>query len=266
MDNDKDITIVSAFFSLKKNKYNSLDIYKFWGTNLLPNLNKNLVIFTDEENYEFISTLRNGMMDKTKIIKTKLEDFYMYKYIDYLNKDFERDHENSYHNTGLYLIWNEKINFVKKAIELNFFNTSYYAWCDFGCVRNSIYTKIYLKNFPNISKITEDKIYICKADCDIQPTDFNNPFDEKFRYSSGSFVGSFFVAKKELMLIMYDIFYNQIIPEYIKRDLFIGKDQTLYISLYLLYPKLFKIITGENDEYTIPNSQLKWFYFLKYFS
>ena len=261
-----DITIVSAFFNLKKNKYNNLDIYKFWGSNLIPNLNHNLVIFTDEDNYDFITTLRFGMLNKTRIIKMKLEDFYMYRYLDYLEKDFQRDHECSYHNTGLYLIWNEKLNFVKKAIDLNFFNTSYYAWCDFGCVRNSIYPKIYLKNFPNLSKLTDDKIYMCKVDCDFKPDDFNNPYNEKFRYASGSIAGSFFIAKKELILTMNDIFYNQIIPEYIKRDLFIGKDQTLYISLYLQYPHLFNLIVGENDEYTIPNSQLKWFYFLKYFS
>ena len=68
-----DITIVSAFFSLK-NKYNSLDIYKFWGSNFLPFLNKNLVIFTDEENYDFICSLRtNELKEKTRIIKINIE-------------------------------------------------------------------------------------------------------------------------------------------------------------------------------------------------
>ena len=53
---------------------------------------------------------------------------------------------------------------------------------------------------------------------------------------------------------------------FINKDLFIGQDQALYISLYLSYPNLIKLISGENDEYTIQFSQLKWFYFLKYFS
>lgn len=262
-----DITIITAFFSFKKNKYNSLDIYKFWGSNLLPHVNKNFVIYTDEESFDFISSLRiNELKNKTKIIITKIEDFYMYKYIDYLNLDLLRDHEKRYHNTDLYLIWNEKLNFVKKTIDENYFNTNYFAWCDFGCVRNSKYPSIYLNKFPDISKLTEDKIYMFKADCEFNQDNFNNPYDDIYRYWNGSICGSFFIGKKELLLNIHDIYYNIIIKNFILRNLFIGKDQNCYICMYLSYPHLFKLINGINDEYTIQYSQLKWFYFLKYLS
>lgn len=262
-----DITIVSAFFSFKKNKYNSHDIYKFWGSNLFPNLNTNVVIFTDEENYDFICSLRvNELKEKTRIIKMKIEDFYMYKYIDYLQKDFERDHENNVQNIDLYMIWNEKINFVKKAIDFNFFNSSYYAWCDFGCVRNSLYPELYLKTFPNLSNLTEEKVYMIKVDCEFSDEDYKNPYDDKYKYWNGAIAGSFFIGKKELLLKFHDYYYNEIIINFINRDIFIGKDQNLYISLYLSHPELFKLINGENDNYSINFSQLKWFYFLKYLS
>lgn len=262
-----DITIVSALFSLKKNKYNSMDIYKFWGSNLLCNLNKNFVIFTDEENYDFICSLRtNDLKEKTRIIKMKIEDFYMYKHLEYLEKDFIRDHENHIQNVDLYLIWNEKLNFVKKAIDFNFFNTSYYAWCDFGCVRNSIYPELYLKNFPNLSNLIEDKIYMFMAEYKFVDEDFKNPYDDKYRYMNGPICGAFFIGKKDLLSKIHDIYYNEIMTNYIKMDKFIGQDQNLYCSLYLSYPDLIKLIQGENDEYTIQFSQLKWFYFLKYLS
>ena len=262
-----DITIVSALFSLKKNKYNSMDIYKFWGSNLLCNLNKNFVIFTDEENYDFICSLRtNDLKEKTRIIKMKIEDFYMYKHLEYLEKDFIRDHENHIQNVDLYLIWNEKLNFVKKAIDFNFFNTSYYAWCDFGCVRNSIYPELYLKNFPNLSNLIEDKIYMFMAEYKFVDEDFKNPYDDKYRYMNGPICGAFFIGKKDLLSKIHDIYYNEIMTNYIKMDKFIGQDQNLYCSLYLSYPDLIKLIHGENDEYTIQFSQLKWFYFLKYLS
>lgn len=267
MNND-DITIVTAFFTFKKNKYNSNDIYKIWGKNLLSYVNKNFVIFTDEENYDFIYSLRNNelLKNKTKIIKINIQDFYMYKYIEYLKNDFERDHENSFQNIDLYLIWNEKISFVKKAIDYNFFNSNYYAWCDFGCVRNNLYPYIYLTNFPNISKISKNKIYMIKTKCDFNDDDYKNPYNNRFRYLSGSISGSFFIGNKNLLLKMYDLYYNEILINYIKNNLFIGKDQILYISLYLSYPELFEIINGENDDFTIQYSQLEWFYFLKYFS
>ena len=65
---------------------------------------------------------------------------------------------------------------------------------------------------------------------------------------------------------MIDLYYNEILPNYINKNLFIGKDQTLYVSLYLSNPSLIKLIRGSNDNYTIPYSELKWFYFLKFLS
>jgi hypothetical protein len=70
-----DITIVSALFSLKKNKYNSMDIYKFWGSNLLSNVNKNFVIFTDEENYDFICSLRTGELKEKTMAEAPAKTF-----------------------------------------------------------------------------------------------------------------------------------------------------------------------------------------------
>ena len=79
------------------------------------------------------------------------------------------------------------------------------------------------------------------------------------------FVG-LFLGKKDLLTKMYDIYYNEIMTNFIKMDKFIGQDQNLYRSLYLSYPNLIKLIYGENDQFSIQFSQLKWFYFLKYLS
>lgn len=51
---------------------------------------------------------------------------------------------------------------------------------------------------------------------------------------------------------------------YIKNDMFIGKDQTLFVSLYLSNPTLIKLIRGENDEFYYPSCEFKWFYFLNF--
>jgi hypothetical protein len=75
-----------------------------------------------------------------------------------------------------------------------------------------------------------------------------------------------FLGKKDLLTKMYDIYYNEIMTNFIKMDKFIGQDQNLYRSLYLSYPNLIKLIYGENDQFSIQFSQLKWFYFLKYLS
>ena len=261
---NKDITFITAFIKIKKNKYNS--DYLNWISNLLLNLDNNLIIYTSIEYYDIIKELRSKYEDKTIIIIIKLEDFYMYKYIEYLKYDYERDHEKDYHNTDLYLIWNEKLKFIEKGILLNPFKTSYFAWCDIGYVRNNIYIDKYLKSFPNLSQLTEDKIYMLNIDYNFTIDDFLDPYNIKYRYISNIIGGGFIIGKENKLIEMINIYYNEIIPNYINKNLFIGKDQTLYVSLYLTYPLLIKLIRGYNDNYTIPYCELKWFYFLKYLS
>lgn len=258
------ITIVSAMIKIDKNKYNSN--YIEWISNLLSNLNKNLILFVSEEYYDIVKQLRSKFQQKTLIIKIELNELYMNKYMNYLKNDLERDHEKAYHNTSLYMIWNEKLKFLEKAISFNPFNTTYFAWCDIGYVRNSLYIDMYLKNFPDINKLKEDKVYMLNIDYVFKDEDFKKPYSDKYRYISNTIGGGFIIGRDEKLKEMIEIYYNEIIPIYIENDLFIGKDQNLYVSLYLSYPSLIKLIRGTNDNYTIPYSELKWFYFLKYLS
>jgi|694.fasta_scaffold00528_44 hypothetical protein len=258
------ITIVTAFFKINKNKYNHT--YDEWINNLLLNLNKNLIIFTCKEYYEIVKNARSKYEDKTLIIVTNIENFYMYKYLDYLKENLNNDHEKNYHNTDLYMIWNEKFKFVEKGILLNPFNTKYFAWCDIGYVRNPIYINMYMKNFPNVEKITEDKIYMLNIDYNFTEDDFKNPYNQIYRYISNTIGAGFIIGSADKFKEIIDIYYNKIIPTYIENDYFIGKEQNLYVSLYLNNPSLIKLIKGTNDNYTIPYSEFKWFYFLKYLS
>jgi hypothetical protein len=258
----EDITLITAFIKIEKNKYNS--DYIEWISNLLLNLNKNLIIYTSIEYYELIKKLRSNYEDKTIIKIIKIEDFYMYKYKEYLQKDLLRDHEYEYHNIDLYMIWNEKLKFIERGIELNPFKTKYFAWCDIGYVRNKRYIDMYMKKFPNIEKITENKIYMLNIDYNFTEEDFKEPYNNKYRYVSNIIGGGFIIGNEENLKRMINIYYNEIIPYYIENNKFIGKDQTLYVSLYLKYPNLIKLIRGYNDNYTIPFSEFKWFYFLKY--
>jgi len=260
-----DITLITGFIKIEKNKYNS--DYVKWISNFLLNLNKNVIIFTSIEYYQLIKKLRENYEDKTFIILIKIEDLYMYKnHLEYLKKDYIRDHEKSYHNIDLYMIWNEKLKLVERGMNINPFKTNNFCWCDIGCVRNEIYIKKYIETFPNPTKMIEDKIYMINVDYNFSNDDFKYPYDNKYRTISNIIAGTFFIGNEKNMRKMIDLYYNEIMSYYIKNNLFIGKDQTLYVSLYLKYPHLFKLIRGENDNNTIQYSEFKWFYFLKYFS
>lgn len=264
---DDDITLVTAMIKIKQNKYNSN--YVEWITNFLSNINKNIIIFTSIEYYELIKSLRAKYEDKTIIIVISIEDFYMYKnHLEYLKKDYERerDYEKHIHNIDLYMIWNEKLKFVEKAMDINPFKTTNFAWIDIGYVRNKVYIDLYLKTFPNMKKITEDKIYMLNVDYIFTEDDYKYPYDNKYITIKNIIGAGFILGSEKKLRLMINLYYNEIMAFYIKNNLFIGKEQTLYTSLYLKYPKLFKLIRGENDNTTILNSEMKWFYFLKYLS
>lgn len=263
-----ELTMVTAYFQIKKNKYNT--DYVDWMSNLLLHLDKPLIVFTGIETYDMIKKFRENYKSKTFIIVMSINEFYNYKYIEYFNKDFERDHMNVRYNKDLrnpylYMIWNEKLKFLEKAIDINPFKSSHFAWCDIGYVRNKLYIDKYLKKgFPNISKMTEDKVYMLNIDYQFTDDDFKNPYDQKFRYIDNKIGGGFIIGNEKNLRKMIDEFYNTILIDYMKNDYFIGEDQTLYTSLYLKNPNLIKLIRGNNDETTLPFCEMKWFYFLKY--
>jgi hypothetical protein len=260
-----EITLITAMIKIEKNKYNS--DYIEWISNFLLNVDKNMIIFTTIEYYDIIKKLRSKYERKTFIIITTIEDLYMYKeHLDYLKEDHKRDIEKDYHNIELYMIWNEKLKFIEKGMDINPFKTTYFAWCDIGYIRNKKYIDMYAKNFPNMEKITEDKIYMLNIDYNFTEDDYIYPYDNKYETIASIIGGGFILGNEKRLRQMIQLYYNEIMPYYIKNKKFIGKDQTLYVSLYLKYPKLFKLIRGENDNTTIQYSQLKWFYFLKYLS
>lgn len=125
-------TIVTAYFKLKQSKSNH-NTYLEWMRNMLV-IQSPMVIFCDNESFETIKSIRREDV-LTKIIIIDFTAFFCYKYYQIFLNDFKKDHENKYHNPDLYLIWNEKSNFLKTAIEMNCFTTDYYLWVDIGCFR-----------------------------------------------------------------------------------------------------------------------------------
>src|SRR5436309_806995 len=126
-------TIVTAYYRFKKSKY-SHQVYLDWMDNMLE-IHTPMVIFTNEASKKYVIERRVGLTHLTKIIILEQSEWLTYKYISQWEKHYELDHEK-YHNVDLYMIWNEKSNFLKRAIELNQFNTEYFIWCDIGCFRD----------------------------------------------------------------------------------------------------------------------------------
>ena len=96
------------------------------------------------------------------------------------------------------MIWNEKLKFIEKAININPFKTDYFAWIDIGYVRNKIYIDRYLKKgFPNINYLKEDKIYMLNIDYNFTQEDFKDPYNKKYQEIDNKIGGGFIIGNSK---------------------------------------------------------------------
>lgn len=245
-------TIVTAYFQLKTAKA-SHNTYVKWMQNMLA-INNPMVIFCDSQSMPLIQSMRNA--NNTIIIETKFNDFYSFKYSRAFAEHYAMDKEkNVGHNMFLYMIWNEKSHFLKRAIELNPFNSEYFLWVDIGCFRvpNTQYI-----NWPNPAKIAtlnKSKVLMLSI----------NPFTEQelnsielpsFQHSN-RIGGCIFGGYKDALLIWHDKYYKML-EHFISIGRFIGKDQSIMNSVYLLNKDLVDLVNW------VPGYPDIWFYLQEY--
>lgn len=253
-------TIVTAFYDFPKKKHTS-NSYINWINNFLPNVDSYMVIFTDNKSYDFLHNLRKNYLDKTVILIVPLENLFCYKFIKYWEIDYGRDHERV-HDPLLYIIWNEKTMFMQKALEMNPYNTDFYAWTDIGMVREQGYIP-YITKYPNkeiMKTLRKDKIYLLNL----------NPFNEEdlahygatdiFRYKNDVRTGGgVILGHKNIIPIWTKEFYIMM-AEFMNNNFFAGKDQSIMSCVYLKHRgNLIELVKPQ----TSPLNH--WFYLLYYF-
>lgn len=141
-EENKTLTLVSCFYVLSHAKFPK-ETYVNWLSNFTEILIYNpylyLVIYTDEYSFQFIKNIPQIKTNVNIAIKFKpLDNFYMYKYVEYWRKNHETNHLLKM-TTGweLNMLWSEKLWFLKSEIDAPAFSpTPWYAWCDAGYFRN----------------------------------------------------------------------------------------------------------------------------------
>ena len=165
------ITILTMFFNLKKLKDASSltrpqEFYIENGRETLK-LKYPMVIFCDEDSYEFLKKIRDEEIDsnviKTEyIIKNFTEYEYYNQYWDIINDNRKRS--NGYKNpdnrntVSYFLMGMFKPLAFLIAKQKNFFNTTHYAWIDLGC--NHIVRKL-SEYAPKMLDNPSSKVSVC---------------------------------------------------------------------------------------------------------
>jgi hypothetical protein len=250
-------TIVTGYFQLETSKA-SHQIYSVWMQNMLA-IKNSMVIFCDEKNINAVRELRKDNMANTVILKTRFEDFYTHRYINNFIQHQQLDTEVSRgHNVYLYMVWAEKSNFLKRAIEMNPFSTDYFLWVDIGCFRRPNTEFLRWPNPKRIVDMPKDKVLLLSV----------YPFTpEELSVSSVEDLPSFqftnrigapiFGGGKEVLLTWHKKYY-EMLENFIRMGRFIGKDQSIMNSVYLMNRDMCEIVTWKQ-----PCNDI-WFYLQDY--
>ncbi len=183
-------TVVSGYYNVK-NKY--VNKYNEWFKNTL-NIDANYVIFTDTKSYDIIKEYRK--LTNTKYVFKNLNDFTLKKE-NYNDNHIEPTHVPS---IELGLIWLNKIEMVKIARDLNYYNSEWFVWMDAGIasLRDKTLNES-LKLNINFNILDKTKFYYGSSSNDI--------ITDNWDYIH-NIQGGFFIIHQSMINKFYDLFMN----------------------------------------------------------
>jgi hypothetical protein len=240
-------TVVTAYYKMKS-KY-SHKHYLDWARNFLQ-IAFNLVIYTDQENVDWIKQERGDL--PIIIIEKKFEEFESYKLKDKYEYFASIDPEKNY-TPELYMVWAEKVKFVNDAINANHYNSELFIWCDIGVFREKKYIN---NNFLSDKNMITDKISAVVINEATKQDKARGFINSRTDVIQGGFAVGGIQAWKS-----YDFLYDLTRKDLMDKNILSGKEQTVISSMSIRYPKLFNLIYQKPNNY-----ENRWWYGLNYFN
>ena len=137
--------------------------------------------------------------------------------------------------------------FLKKAILKNYFKSKCFYWIDAGYFRDSQNDmKPYVNDWPSIKLCNKDKKLLMGQIKNFTETDKKRiiNFDteaHKTLQRNMNVAGNMFGGKSENILKFSYLYYNSL-RAFIKRKIFIGKDQNIYTFIAFSHPEIINLI------------------------
>ena len=226
------ITFVTAFYKLDERSCCTTDMYLNYFKSL-ANTGIHIHLFIQPTLYnKYLNTI--GQKDTIHVTQLEFEDLQFYKqlYGKDLNLPTIRNEEK---DTRDYMILiNSKIEFVKKSIDANIFNTNTFAWIDFGIQK-------VIKRDDTLIKLKNSQFQkkgLCMPV--ILPIQTNIDFSSVcWRHAGG-----FFIGDKESMLHFWEV-YNKYFIKVTKQFNILTWEVNIWAYFELI--KLIKPITYYAD-------------------
>ena len=241
-------TFVSGFISIKKSdseiKRRSDEKYMNLGK-IIVNTKVPKVIFLDKNTKE--KYFKDYIDELTIFIDFELEDMYLYKYRNQLPNFDQLITDNKEKDSIDHLmIFNQKMDWMKKAIDCNHYKTNQFIWIDFG-INHVIDNKSLLQShLLKMNNKIYDNIRIPFI------LDFDKVIFETIDYSvDWEFAGGIFGGNKDKLLKFCDMSMNQCV-KIIKKYGILLWEVNIWTSL--LHNKEFKSLLDtykSNHNYTM---------------
>lgn len=247
--------IITAYFNIKS-KFPSEQYFK-WIKNFIGVVKTNIVLFTSPDLVDYFKSFN---CKNLTIIPITLEETYFYQFYHIFQKQWEKDLIKERRSPELYIIWYNKLWFIKKAFEQFGDKYTNYFWCDIGAFRDSSQSHK-RKNFGQISYKLEKLNFLI-----LRPPSYNDltlfPDGIYGQLSdSDSFLGGGIIALPfDQVNSVFDYFIF-IFNKLCKSDRFFGCDQRCYAYMWGENPELFNLISVPNYYKLDP-----WFYLLDFYS
>lgn len=247
-------TVVSAYYHMPS-KY-PRQTYFQWLQLFLRTMNCNLVFFVETE--EMQDKLREfcSWPERVKFIVLKKDDWTSVKTrsISFWEHQLEMNEaEMDLHKSFLLgAVWNEKMYFVQRAMELNPFQSDIFIWTDAGIMRSETDSNAGFLFGCDERVIANDKFHILQVGpITSDEGEFWNPDQAtEIRFGGGILGGTRNAWNTVIPL------YESMMEKLIETKICVFKDQIVWANVIRKFPEHFQVIPAYND----------WFHLLRLWS
>ena len=241
---EHETTVVIAYFPLTKAKHSQAE-YLSWLGNFLSFSRSPMIIFTSTELHPVLHRLRrNGSLPSFFIVdyQSPLQMPPIEPILSILKEQPRIDPERARHSVELYAVWCAKAFMLNRSTELNPFRSKFFFYVDAGAFRASKYR---FKNWPDssiTSKVLGDQRLLLgmvaplpRRFCPLKYSMKEGP--STIRLIEGTFMAGSISAVRWWTSVFYTA-----INDYLSRDFFIGKDQSVMNAIALAHADRVKVL------------------------
>ena len=246
-------TVITALYDIGrdlKGDGRTIDQYLNWFEKTL-NLNVPMVVYTEEKFKNFVLNKKHTNL---KLIVKPLNEIPYYKYKNNIDtvltdpiyyKKIKDPHRVECILSLYNIIQYSKFEWIREAIDENYFNTDYYFWMDAGCSRffdNIDVNTIWPNNYSILDK---NKFNIQGNNNTINY--FIEDVENYIWDSNCILVGTLFGGTKEICIKMAELV-NDEFNHYLSKNI-INNEQIILGILYKKYPQMFNLYIELNGKH-----------------